>query len=97
MAFRGMGVPPMSFFACLARRANGRTHGQDARATNSVPAALILAKQDRIIDNAATVKKLKRLAGQNLRVVELPGCHTLEFEPNPQPFYDELTDAVRDR
>jgi alpha-beta hydrolase superfamily lysophospholipase len=73
------------------------THGQDARATNSFPTTLILAKFDGIIDNPATIKKVKRLAGESLRIVELPGHHTLEFEPNPQPFYDELTDAVRGR
>jgi alpha-beta hydrolase superfamily lysophospholipase len=82
----------------MLKRSAGRVAGvrTDASGT-SVPTTLILAKQDRIIDNAATIKKIKRLAGENLRIAELPGHHTLEFEPNPQPFYDELTDAVRDR
>ena len=60
----------------------------------SLPVTLILASQDRIINNAATRKAVSRLAGKGLVVKELPGAHTLEFEPDPQPLYDALAEAL---
>ena len=59
-----------------------------------VPTTLILSDRDRIIDNEATLAVARYLAGDRLEVHELSGAHTLEFEPDPQPFYDVLLDAV---
>jgi alpha-beta hydrolase superfamily lysophospholipase len=58
--------------------------------TLKLPVNLLLAERDRIIDNAATRGLLARLAGGALRVVELAGAHTLEFEADPQPFFSAL-------
>jgi len=60
-----------------------------------MPVTLILAERDRIIDNAATRRLTERLAGERLEVKTLPGAHTLEFEPRPEPLYQALADALR--
>jgi len=60
-----------------------------------MPVTLILAERDRIIDNAATRRLAERLAGGRLEVKTLPGAHTLEFEPHPEPFYQALAEALR--
>jgi acylglycerol lipase len=64
-----------------------------ADAALRLPVNLLLASRDRIIDNAPTRNLLARLAGDTLRVVELPGAHTLEFEPDPQPFFTALVNC----
>ena len=60
----------------------------------TMPTTLILAGQDRIIDNAATEQLIKHLSGNQLRTVELDGSHTLEFEPDPAPLYRAIIKAV---
>jgi alpha-beta hydrolase superfamily lysophospholipase len=53
-----------------------------------VPVLLLLAEHDRIIDNARTRRFAQRFAS---RIVEYPGTHhTLEFEPQPEFFIEEL-------
>jgi alpha-beta hydrolase superfamily lysophospholipase len=63
----------------------------------ALPTTLILARDDRIIDNAATLAAVQRLAAGRAEVVELAGCHTLEFEPDPAPLHAVLCRAVRRR
>jgi alpha-beta hydrolase superfamily lysophospholipase len=65
----------------------------------TMPTTLILASRDRIINNARTERLLRRLTAQSDRDGELVvrhmrGCHTLEFEPDPQPLFDALTAAM---
>jgi len=55
---------------------------------------LILAERDRIIDNAATTGEVARLTGGRAVVEQLPGCHTLDFEPDPAPFHQALCQAL---
>jgi alpha-beta hydrolase superfamily lysophospholipase len=62
-----------------------------------IPTTLILAGNDRIIDNAGTRRVVERLtAGRAAAVVTkiLNGAHTLEFEPDPTPLYHALGEAV---
>lgn len=59
-----------------------------------LPVNLLLARRDRIIDNVRTEDLLRRQAGGNLRTTIVPGAHTLEFEADPQPFFDALAEAV---
>jgi len=59
-----------------------------------VPTTLILARRDRIIDNAATRAEMDRLSGGACEVLELNAAHTIEFEPDVRPFYDSLCKAV---
>lgn len=55
---------------------------------------LILADGDRIVDNRRTREQVERLTDGRGVVVELPGAHTLEFEPDPSPLYEALDAAV---
>jgi len=54
------------------------------------PALLILAGQDRICDNQRTKQYFNRIGGAK-HLVEFPSCHhTLEFEPDPLPYFQAL-------
>lgn len=66
-----------------------------SRSVWKAPTTLILSKHDRIIDNEATRRAVERHAVGPLEVVELDGAHTLEFEPDPQPFFRQLVEAVK--
>jgi alpha-beta hydrolase superfamily lysophospholipase len=56
-----------------------------------VPVLLLLAENDRIIDNARTRQYVSRFASADKEVIEYPGAHhTLEFEPEPGHFIDDL-------
>jgi len=66
----------------MVRRAAGRM---------DVPIFLALAELDRITDNPATRALVAGLGAPRHRIVEYPGAsHTLEFEPNPEPFFRNL-------
>lgn len=55
------------------------------------PTLLMLAGQDRIIDNAATKAWSQRLSNGELTLHEYPNAqHTLEFEPKSVPFVADL-------
>src|SRR5205814_2369960 len=55
-----------------------------------VPTLLMLAGQDRIIDNARTRAFVARFRGP-VEVIAYPEAHhTLEFEPNPDRHVDDL-------
>ena len=60
----------------------------------ALPVTLLLARRDRIIDNAATAEILRRLTDGRVNVVEIDAAHTIEFEPSPAAFFDILTAAV---
>ncbi len=56
-----------------------------------VPVLLLLAEHDRIIDNARTRRFVERLPAADKQIIEYPGAHhTLEFEPDPDRFVDDL-------
>jgi alpha-beta hydrolase superfamily lysophospholipase len=58
----------------------------------TLPTLLMLAGKDRILDNARTRAYFEAFASQNKRCVEYPNAnHTLEFEPDPEPFIHDLT------
>jgi acylglycerol lipase len=68
-----------------------------ARAPNGslrAPTTLLLARRDRIIDNARTRQAVERLTGGHAVVREFDAAHTLEFEPDPGLFYESLCEAV---
>jgi len=55
------------------------------------PVLLMLAGQDRIIDNARTRKYVDQFATREKTVIEYPGAHhTLEFEDDPKPVFNDL-------
>jgi alpha-beta hydrolase superfamily lysophospholipase len=56
-----------------------------------VPALVLLAEHDRIIDNARTRVFVNRFACPDRQVIEYPAAHhTLEFEPDPDRFVNDL-------
>jgi alpha-beta hydrolase superfamily lysophospholipase len=56
---------------------------------------LALAERDRIIDNRATRALVARLGAPRHRIVEYAGAsHTLEFEPDPEPFFRDLVSWI---
>ena len=61
----------------------------------TVDSTLILSREDRIIDNSQTREIVDRLTDGAARVVDLPGCHTLEFEPDCSEFHTSLTETFK--
>ena len=56
-----------------------------------VPILLQLAGRDQIVDNGRTRQFVGRFGSRHVRVVEYAKAqHTLEFEPSPQRFLDDL-------
>jgi alpha-beta hydrolase superfamily lysophospholipase len=56
-----------------------------------VPALLMLAGQDRIVDNARTEAYFAQLASPARQVIRYPDAHhTLEFEPDPSRYVRDL-------
>jgi alpha-beta hydrolase superfamily lysophospholipase len=56
-----------------------------------LPALLMLAEKDRIIDNGPTRRFFARLASADKRIIEYAGTHhTLEFEREPDFFINDL-------
>jgi alpha-beta hydrolase superfamily lysophospholipase len=56
-----------------------------------VPLLLMLAGQDRIIDNDRTRAFVGRLDAPDREILEYPDAHhTLEFEPDPLPIWNDL-------
>jgi alpha-beta hydrolase superfamily lysophospholipase len=57
----------------------------------TVPVLLLLAGQDRIIDNARARRFVESFAASDKTVIEYPEAHhTLEFEPRPHRYLDDL-------
>jgi alpha-beta hydrolase superfamily lysophospholipase len=58
----------------------------------TVPALVLLAEHDRIIDNARTRRFIGRFPTTDTTVIDYPNSHhTLEFEPGGPPFLADLT------
>jgi alpha-beta hydrolase superfamily lysophospholipase len=59
--------------------------------TFHLPVLLMLAGQDRIIENAATRLYVEQFATPDREIIEYPQAnHTLEFEPQPDQFIEDL-------
>ena len=64
----------------------------DAAPSIRTPTLLMTAGRDRIIDNAGLGRFYERLAFPEKQHIHYPqAAHTLEFEPDPLPFFGELT------
>jgi alpha-beta hydrolase superfamily lysophospholipase len=64
----------------------------------TVPVLLMLAGRDRIIDNARTRRFVESFASPDRTVIEYPEAHhTLEFEPRPHRYLDDLIAWLRQR
>jgi alpha-beta hydrolase superfamily lysophospholipase len=59
------------------------------------PVLLLLAQRDQIIDNKATRSYIERFATTDKTIIEYAGAqHTLEFEPDPEPFIHDVAEWV---
>ncbi len=57
-----------------------------------IPVFMALAGRDRIVDNTRTRAFFDRIACQDKQLIEYSdSCHTLEFELNPERYFDDLT------
>ena len=62
------------------------------------PALLMLGGRDRIIDNARTRAYFDRIAAEDRSVIEYPeGCHTFEFDPDPDRYARDLVGWLQPR
>jgi alpha-beta hydrolase superfamily lysophospholipase len=62
----------------------------------TVPVLLLLAGRDRIIDNARTRRFVASFPAADKTIIEYPEAHhTLEFEPPPHPYLDDLIGWLR--
>ncbi|WP_442482053.1 alpha/beta fold hydrolase [Aeoliella sp. SH292] len=59
------------------------------------PSLLMLAGRDRMVRNRRTLRYLSRIAAEDKTLLEYhSAAHTLEFEPDPLPFFADLADWV---
>lgn len=58
------------------------------------PALLMLAGRDRISDNVRTKEFFQQLAGDKCLIEYPQACHTLEFEPDPTPYFRDLAEWI---
>ena len=59
------------------------------------PTLLMLAGRDRMIKNQRTLRYLSTFASEDRSVLHYKtAAHTLEFEPEPEPFFEDLADWV---
>jgi alpha-beta hydrolase superfamily lysophospholipase len=64
----------------------------------SMPVLLLLAENDRIIDNASTRRFVERFPTADRTVIEYPDAHhTLEFEPGGPPHLNDLLSWLEKR
>jgi alpha-beta hydrolase superfamily lysophospholipase len=62
----------------------------------SKPILLLIAGQDKIIDNEKTIAFVKRFASGSLTVKKYPEAHhTFEFEPEPQKHIEEIEEWLQ--
>ncbi|HEV2949169.1 MAG TPA: alpha/beta fold hydrolase [Gemmataceae bacterium] len=62
-----------------------------------IPMLLLLAENDRIIDNARTRCFVEGFDSVDKKIIQYPGAHhTLEFEPNPEMFLRDLLNWFQD-
>jgi len=80
-------------FMFESRRLDGLA--RDAARTVHVPTLLCLAGRDRITDNEATRRRIYSMAARKRVRVYPEAHHTLEFEPDPAPYFADLAAWVR--
>lgn len=71
-------------------------YAREAATSLHLPSLLMLAGQDRIVDNHRMRDYFGRMPGQRKVLVEYTGAaHTLEFEPDPRRYFADLAGWVR--
>lgn len=79
----------------LASRQLDRCVRSAVRDSHGCPLRVFLAGRDRIIDNHKTKAFVRRLGWPIREITEYEhACHTLEFEPDTEPYFADLVDWV---
>ncbi len=79
----------------LASRRLDRYVLAGAKHSRSCPLRVYLAGRDRIIDNHATKDFIRHLRWPSREIIEYDEAHhTLEFEPDPEPFFADLVEFL---
>jgi acylglycerol lipase len=72
-------------------------YAREAATFLHLPTLLMLAGQDRIVDNRRTRDYFGRMPGHRKMLIEYTGAaHTLEFEPNPTQYFADLAGWVKE-
>lgn len=67
-------------------------YAREAKSFATLDVLTVLSGRDRIVDNARTRAYFDGVVAGSKRLIEYAGAaHTLEFEPDPQPYLDDLT------
>ncbi|EKK03795.1 lysophospholipase L2 [Rhodopirellula baltica SH28] len=70
-------------------------HAREVTPTIRTPTWLVLAGRDRIVDNPKTREMLDRMAASDKECTCYEeAAHTFEFEPDPRPYFRDLTNWV---
>jgi alpha-beta hydrolase superfamily lysophospholipase len=80
----------------FAREDRRLTHyARQAASLLHMPLLLMLAGRDRIVNNGRAMNFFRRAAANPRRLIEYANAaHTLEFEPDPTPYFDDLAGWV---
>jgi len=71
-------------------------YAREAATFLHLPTLMMLAGQDRIVDNRRTREYFGRMPGQRKMLIEYTGAgHTLEFEPDPTRYFADLAGWVK--
>jgi len=82
-------------FLFASRMLDAQVRRQARRREWPFAVTFILAGRERIIDNERTKRFARRLCCRQVRITEhAQAAHTLEFEPDPQAYYQDLVEAV---
>jgi alpha-beta hydrolase superfamily lysophospholipase len=67
-------------------------YARQSAALLHMPLLMMLSGRDRIVDNRRSSSFFRRTAARKRTLIEYPNAaHTLEFEPDPMPYFEDLT------
>ena len=70
-------------------------YARDAAPVLNLPLMLMLAGQDRIVNNVLVRDFVERTASSDKKFFEYPAaCHTLEFETDPRRYFADLCEWI---
>jgi acylglycerol lipase len=82
-------------FLFASRMLDAQVRRQAHRRKWPFAVTVILARRERIVDNERTKRFARPLPCRRVKIIEHEqAAHTLEFEPDPQAYYEDLVAAV---
>lgn len=84
-------------FLFASRMLDLQVRGEAGRRVWPFAVTFLLAGKERIVDNERTKRFARSLRCRQVKIIEhSEAAHTLEFEPDPKAYYDDLVEAVLD-